>query len=159
MGRGTCSVAVLESSWWPTVFLIQSNSPPKAGRVMSKRKIAILLVSILILGRTSGVVAQDRDFQQESLRGIQGVHVVVEKVKTEFEQRGLDTDTVKLPRQEPGASWLTMSVAVALCLLFPGAPHRREFPFRPSLCTIRSTRETRCLLWQNRLFAEKEISP
>jgi len=65
---------------------------------------------------------------------------------------------VKLPRQEPGASLPKMSVAVALCLPFLCAPQRREFPFHLSLCTIRSNRGTKCLLWRRRLFGAQELS-
>src|ERR1035437_9111733 len=66
---------------------------------------------------------------------------------------------VNLPQQELGASLpIATLIAVALCLLFLDAQHKREFPFHPYLYTIRNSLVTRYHFSLHTSFVKKEIS-
>src|SRR5665811_1059992 len=70
-----------------------------------------------------------------------------------------DETLVNLPQQELGASLpIATLIAVALCLLFLDAQHKREFPFHPYLYTIRNSLVTRYHFSLHTSFVKKEIS-
>src|ERR1035437_7778418 len=86
-------------------------------------------------------------------------NLTIKRYKAIATIRKLTTSPVNLPQQELGASLpIATLIAVALCLVFLDAQHKREFPFHPYLYMIRNSLVTRYHFSLHTSFVKKEIS-
>jgi hypothetical protein len=97
---------------------------------MKKRIVAVIVAGLWLCGAAASAALAEADFQRETLHGLPGVWVVVEKLPAELEQTGLTQGQVqadaegRLRRagvpiltqeecwQTPGMPWLYITVAL-----------------------------------------------
>jgi len=72
-------------------FLFGGEVMKKAGRCI----VLIFMVLVLVAPWYSSVFAQDNKYTRETLRGLQGIEVLIESLKPEIRQRGLTEDQLR----------------------------------------------------------------
>jgi hypothetical protein len=108
-----------------------------------KRLVAVSILWWVILAVSTCASARIRHVEEEVLRGLEGVHVVVERLKAEIEQDGLFTSTlqedVEMKLRMAGIKvlskeeWLQASCAPYLYLFVDAFKHSEGYVYRVQL--------------------------